>query len=233
MAGSPPGRRVLHGRRRGRKLRAGLSRLVEDKLPALTVTLPPIGQRLDPAAAFGSLPIDDLWLEIGFGAGEHLAWQARMHPRVGLIGCEPFLNGIASLLRAIDTDGLDRIRIYPDDARNLLDALPDASVGRCFLLFSDPWPKRRHRARRLIGPGTADTLARVLRPGADLRIASDDRGLLDWTLWHLRPHPAFHWTARRPSDFLTRPADWPPTRYEEKAIRGRPAYLTFVRRSDT
>ncbi|MCA8931889.1 MAG: tRNA (guanosine(46)-N7)-methyltransferase TrmB [Rhodospirillaceae bacterium] len=221
--------RRLHGRKRGRKLRAGLAELVDTLLPRLTLRLPQPPQRLDVAEAFGGRAFKDLWVEIGFGAGEHLAWQARTHAEVALIGCEPFVNGIATLLRDIDAEDLGNIRIYPDDGRDLLDTLPDAAVGRVFLLFSDPWPKRRHWQRRVISPPTLATLARVMRPGAELRIASDDPRLLDWTLWHLRAHPGFAWTARSAADFLERPADWPPTRYEQKQIRGRPAYLTFVR----
>ena len=202
---------------------------MEEALPRIAVQRPLRGRRLDIGGLFAGRPIRDLWVEIGFGAGEHLAWQARHHPDIGMIGCEPFVNGVASLLRAVEAERLHNIRIYPDDGRDLIDVLPDACVGRVFLLFSDPWPKRRHWSRRVISPAMLEALARVMRRRADLRIATDDPGLQDWTLWHLRAHPAFAWTARRSADFLTRPADWPPTRYEQKQIRGRPIYLSWVR----
>lgn len=221
-----PGR--LHGRRRGRKLRPGRAALLDRLLPRLAVPLPPTGDALDWAALFPR-PVRALWLEIGFGAGEHLAWQAAQHPDIGLIGCEPFINGVSSLLRLIDDRHLDNIRIHPDDARPLIDALPDAAVGRCFILFPDPWPKTRHHRRRFVRPETLDALARVLADDAELRLASDDAGLVDWMLFHLRRHPAFRWTARRAADWRMRPADWPATRYEAKALHGRPVYLAFRR----
>ena len=142
-----------------------------------------------------------------------------------MIGCEPFVNGVASLLRQIDEGGLDNIRIHPDDARPLIDSLPDAAIARCFLLFPDPWPKARHHRRRFVQPATLDALARVLADGAEFRLASDDAGLIDWMLFHLRRHPAFRWTAERAADWRTRPEDWPETRYESKALHGRPCYL--------
>lgn len=169
------------------------------------------------------------WLEIGFGGGEHLAWQGAQHPRIGLIGCEPFVNGVSSLLHQIEQQGLDNIRIHPDDARPLIDALPDASIDRCFLLFPDPWPKARHHRRRFVGPETLDAVARILSDGAEFRLASDDAGLVDWMLYQLRRHPAFRWTASRAADWRTRPPDWPGTRYESKALHGRPVYMTFHR----
>lgn len=220
----------LYGRRKGRPLRKRRTSLLDTGLPAVAVPLPASGS-LDPAALFGR-PVEDVWLEVGFGGGHHLAWQAGQHPAVGLIGCEPFVNGVASLLGLLEDSGLDSVRVHADDARPLLDVLPDASIGRAFVLFADPWPKRRHWERRFIGPANLDRLARVLKDGAQLRLASDDMGLVRWMLAHTLEHPAFVWTARRPGDWRTRPADWPPTRYEEKALAaGRtPVFLTFVRR---
>ena len=217
------------GRRHGRKLRPGRQGLLARNLPELAVPLPPEGGRLDPAGLFPG-PMDAYWLEIGFGAGEHLAWQAARHPRVGMIGCEPFVNGVSSLLRRIETDRLDNIRIHPDDARPLIDALPDASIGRCFLLFPDPWPKTRHHRRRFVQPHSLDAVARVLADDAEFRLASDDAGLVDWMLFQLRRHGAFRWTARCAADWRDRPDDWPRTRYESKALHGRPVYLTVRRR---
>jgi tRNA (guanine-N7-)-methyltransferase len=177
------------------------------------------------------LPPAPRWLEIGFGAGEHIAWQAAAAPDVTLIGCEVYRNGIAALLSQVERRGLGNIRIWPDDARLLIDRLPDASLARVFLLFPDPWPKARHAERRFVGPANLASLARVMQPGAELRVATDDPTYLRWVLDHLPVHPAFRWQVRGPADWRTRPADWPPTRYEEKALREgrRPAYLRFSR----
>lgn len=217
------------GRRHGRRLRAGRRALLDRLLPDLSVPEPALGVELDPAALFPR-PMTGYWLEIGFGGGEHLAWQGAQHPQIGLIGCEPFVNGISSLLHQIEQQRLDNIRIHPDDARPLIDALPDASIDRCFLLFPDPWPKARHHRRRFVGPETLDAVARILSDGAEFRLASDDAGLVDWMLFQLRRHPAFRWTASRAADWRTRPPDWPGTRYESKALHGRPVYMTFHRR---
>ena len=182
----------------------------------------------DPAAPLAS----PLWLEIGFGSGEHLAWQAASHPDQLLVGSEVYRNGIASLLGQIEARGLTNIRLWPEDARDLLDRLPDGAVGRVFLLFPDPWPKARHAERRFIGPGNLPSLARIMAPGARLRVATDDHTYLAWILDHLPQHPSFRWRVEGPEDWRRRPDDWPPTRYEQKALReGRkPAYLTFERR---
>jgi tRNA (guanine-N7-)-methyltransferase len=173
-----------------------------------------------------------VWLEIGFGAGEHLAEQAERHPEIGFIGSEVFEDGIVRLLGEIARRGLGNVRLFIDDARLLLDTLPAASIGRVFVLFPDPWPKRRHHKRRLIAPATLDLLAAVTEDRAELRLATDDRGYLAWMLEHLTAHPDFHWLARRPADWRERPPDWPPTRYEEKARAAgrRPAFLRFCRR---
>ena len=182
----------------------------------------------DPAAPLAA----PLWLEIGFGSGEHLAWQAASHPDQLLVGSEVYRNGIASLLGQIEARGLTNIRLWPEDARDLLDRLPDGAVGRVFLLFPDPWPKARHAERRFIGPGNLQSLARIMAPGALLRVATDDPTYLAWILDHLPAHPSFRWRAEGAEDWRRRPDDWPPTRYEQKALReGRkPAYLTFQRR---
>ena len=160
MPERPPGPRAdtppepvekVYGRRRGRKLRVIKTGLVEELLPKLRIALPGRGSRLDPAALFAPAPgggSREVWLEIGFGGGEHAAWQAEANPGIGLIGAEPFVNGVASLLQHVARRGLANIRILDDDARPLLDALPDASIGRCFVLFPDPWPKLRHHKDR-------------------------------------------------------------------------------------
>lgn len=233
-SGQDPGQdasRRLYGRRKGRPLRKRKSSLIDTLLPTLSIPVPQPGDRIDPYALFGK-PVDDVWLEVGFGSGHHLAWQAEHNRTVGLIGAEPFVNGVAGLMALVDQAALDNVRVLPDDARPLLDALPDASIGRAFVLFADPWPKKRHWERRFIGPANLEKLSRVLKDGAELRLASDDMGLVRWMLEHTVKHPDFEWTARGPRDWRERPADWPPTRYEQKAIEvGRkPVFLRFVRK---
>jgi tRNA (guanine-N7-)-methyltransferase len=229
--GGEAGERLhFHGRRKGRRLRPGQQRLVQENLPRLRIELPPPGSRLDPATLFG--PDRELWLEVGFGSGEHLAWQAQTHPEVSLIGCEVFENGIARLIGHAVEQGLDNLRVFPDDARMVMDRLPDRCLSRAFILFPDPWPKTRHAERRFVGRPNLDRLARLMRPGGELRMASDDPGQIRWMLAETIDHPDFFWLAAGPEDWRRRPADWPPTRYEAKALReGRkPAYFRFRRR---
>ena len=201
--------------------------LIDTLLPRLLITPEP---GLDPAALFDHQP-NTVWLEVGFGGGEHLAAQARLHGEVGLIGCEPFVNGLAGLCALIDDGGLANIRIHDDDARLLMDCLAEASIGRMFLLFPDPWPKTRHHKRRFVNPATLDACARILADGAELRIATDDMLYCRWMLEHLARHHAFAWTARRPADWRERADDWPTTRYEAKAReQGRPPVFLIYRR---
>ncbi|HKX08742.1 MAG TPA: tRNA (guanosine(46)-N7)-methyltransferase TrmB [Stellaceae bacterium] len=221
---------MLYGRRRGRRLRPGQRDLFASLLPELRIDLPEEG-RLDPQRLFPAPPAE-LWLEIGFGAGEHLAEQAAAHPEVGLLGAEVFENGVVKLLAEVRRRDLGNIRILVDDARLLLAALPDASLGRVFILFPDPWPKARHHKRRMVSPGTLDQLARTMKTGAELRLATDDIGYLRAMLELVPVHPAFTWEARGPADWLQRPADWPATRYEAKAVAaGRiPHFLRCTRK---
>lgn len=227
--GDASAQRLIYGRRTGHRLRTGQSRLLDEVLPQLRLTLGDAGQ-LTPWPPFA----DDrpLWLEIGFGAGEHLAWQASHNPEVGLIGCEPYLSGVAKLLSKREREPFDNLRLVVDDARLLLQALPEAALSRAFVLFPDPWPKTRHHKRRIVNPTTASELVRVLRPGGELRLATDDPGYARWMLQVLRARPELEWLARRPVDWRLRPDDWPATRYEEKAVAAgrRPAFLRFVRR---
>src|SRR5215211_7198885 len=222
---APP--RRFYGRRRGRPLRPGQSHLRETQLPQLAVMLPETGP-LDPASLFATPP-ESVWLEIGFGAGEHLAAQACSHPDTGFIGCEVFENGVARLVAEVARRDLHNIRVFPDDARILLDALAPDSLDRVFILFPDPWPKTRHQKRRLVSTATLDRLAALMRPGAELRLATDDRDYLTWMLERATAHRDFAWRARRPADWRERPADGPPTRYEKKPrTAGRvPAFLRF------
>lgn len=226
-------KRIFYGRRFGRKLRPRKRQLMETLLPRIAIDPLNLAEGLDdPATLFDPRP-DHVWLEIGFGGGEHIAEQARRNPETGLIGCEPFINGIASLIDDIDRDNIRNIRVFADDARILLDALPEASIDRCFVLFPDPWPKTRHNRRRMISPENLDSIARVLRDGAELRVASDHMEYVRWMLFHTLGHAAFDWMVRGPGDWRNRPEDWPPTRYEEKAMaRGeRSAYLRFKRKT--
>jgi tRNA (guanine-N7-)-methyltransferase len=223
--------RTLYGRRRGKKLRDGQQSLLESLLPRLTLGVPPEPAKIDLAQAFGgAAPPDGLWLEVGFGAGEHLVWQAKEHPRVGLIGCEPYINGVAKCLAHIEREGLENIRLFTDDARLVMNALPEQSLSRAFVLFPDPWPKSRHHKRRFVQRDNLDVLARLMKPGAELRLATDDPSYLPWMVDHACTHPAFEWLAERPADWRGRPADWPPTRYETKRIAGIPVFLRFRRR---
>jgi tRNA (guanine-N7-)-methyltransferase len=217
------------GRRRGRRLSARQSHLLTEVGPDVRPDLdePPPAN----AAALFSVPVTQVWLEIGFGGGEHLVWQAQNHPDVGIIGCEPFEEGVVKVLAIIDEHGIENIRVHPDDARPLLRWLPEQSIDRAFVLFPDPWPKVRHRKRRLVATPLLDQLAQALRPGAELRVATDIGDYARTMLVALMRHPSFRWTATGPSDWRTRPIDWPPTRYEAKALREgrRCTYLRFVR----
>jgi tRNA (guanine-N7-)-methyltransferase len=218
-------RRKLYGRRKGPKLSAHQETLRASLLPTLALSL---RDGAEPRSYFET-SVDDVWLEIGFGAGEHLLWQAEHHPDVGLIGAEPYVSGIAKLLSKIAPTRTRNIRIHEGDARDVIGALPDASLGRVFILFPDPWPKTRHHKRRFVQSETLDALARVMRPGSELRFASDDPGYFSWSLERLCAHQGFSWTASRVGDWGARPADWPETRYEAKALHGPPRYLRFVR----
>lgn len=226
--------RLIHsyGRRRGRPLRAGRAVLMDEVLPRLAIPVPAPATTLEPRSLFAAAP-QAVWLEIGFGAGEHLAAQAEAHPDIGLIGAEPYINGIAGLLARVQDAGLANIRIWPDDIRLLLPALPAASIGRVFVLFPDPWPKARHHKRRLIAPPFLDALARIMAPDAELRFATDDPGYLEWSLERLTAHPSFAAITAQPADWHTRPSDWPATRYEAKGLAGHPpAFLRFRRRAE-
>ena len=195
------------------------------------MTVPTGGETLDPGGLFKPA-VADIWLEIGFGGGEHLAVVAAENPRIGFIGCEPYVNGVANLLVLVERFGLGNVRIFDDDARLVMDILPEACIGRVALLFPDPWPKKRHANRRFVCRRTLDALARILRDGAELRIATDEPLLVRWTLAALIAHPAFRWSPQGPEDWRCRPTDWPATRYEQKALaRGaRCTYLRVVRR---
>ena len=218
-----------YGRRRGRAPSTRQASLWQNALPRLALDLsqPPPTRLVEIFAP----PVVDAWLEIGFGGGEHLIWQARHNPSVGLIGCEPFQDGVAKVLSAIEDEQLANIRLHADDARPLLRRLPAASIGRAFILFPDPWPKARHHKRRLVSATTLEELARVMRAGAELRIATDDADYARCMLLAVVGQPNFSWTATGPADWRQRPPDWPSTRYEQKARKAgrRCYYFRFCR----
>ena len=232
--GEAPGdaRRLLHsyGRRRGRKLKPAQKSLAETALPRFALAAPPAGARLDIPALFGFAP-RALWFEIGFGGGEHLAHQAANNPDVALIGAEPFVNGVVSAVRHLEERGLSNVRLYQGDARDLLPSLADGALEKLFVLHPDPWPKARHHKRRLVQKPFLDEAARLLVPGGELRLATDDEPYLLWMLERVPTHPAFEWTARTADDWRLYPPDAIETRYAAKARReGRKATILRFRR---
>ena len=219
---------AFFGRRKGHPLRAHQAGLFETLLPRLAVDLTTPARDL---AALFPTPTDDIRLEIGFGGAEHLIARAKADPRIGFIGAEPFVNGIAKALAAIDTEALANIRLHHADAVELLDWLPPASVGRVDLLYPDPWPKRRHWKRRFVNEDNIARLARILRAGGEFRFATDWPHYAEWTLMRLLRASAFAWTAERADDWRKPWPEFIRTRYEAKAVReGRtPCYLIFRR----
>jgi len=212
--GDPTTIRRLYGRSKGHKLRDGQAALVEELLPQVSV---PETGALDAMTLFGDAR--PLQLEIGFGAGEHLAGQAQANPTQGFIGCEPFLNGVVGALNHIRDSELTNVRLHMGDALDVLDRLPDASLERVYLLHPDPWPKARHSKRRMVNHGPLDMIARKLKPGGEFRLGTDDPTYCRWSMMVMNARRDFVWQAQTPHDFLTRPADWPQTRYEAKARR--------------
>lgn len=216
-------------RNRGRRLREGKQSLVDELLPKLLISLPPQGGGqeggiITPSSNYApslTLPLQgrELWLEIGFGSGEHLALQAKLHPEIGMIGCEPYINGLSKLLQVIFVDKLDNIRLHQGDARDIIDLLPDKSIARVFILFPDPWPKSRHHKRRLINHELLKQLARIMKPGGKLLIATDHEDYLTWILERVLTQTDFVWTAKTKRDWEQPPADWVTTKYQAKALR--------------
>ncbi len=222
--------RNFYGRFKGKTLRDTQKTWLDEDLDALSpgpVSWEdnPARQPLDLATLFGDR---DVWLEIGFGGGEHMVHQAAHNPDIGFIGCEPYINGVAMLLGKIRNAKCDNIRIHPGDARDMFDVLPEASIARAFLLYPDPWPKKRHHRRRFVTPNHLAPLARVLKPGAIFRVATDIPDYVRQTLEQV-PRHGFEWLAERPADWRAPWDDWLSTRYEQKALREdrTPHYLTF------
>jgi tRNA (guanine-N7-)-methyltransferase len=217
------------GRRRGKRLRPSALGLLETLLPQLAIGVPQPGDAIAPRDLFPR-PVDQVWVEVGFGGGEHVAAQARLHPEAGIIAGEVFRNGVASLLGHLNGSDIDNVRIFAEDMRVLLPALPEATIGRAFVLFPDPWPKKRHADRRFVGPTNLDALSRVLVDGGELRVASDVPIYQDWAEHHLDAHPAFE-RLQVTSDRATLPDDWPQTRYEQKLLAGHPPkFFRYLRR---
>lgn len=217
--------RAFFGRRHGKRLRPAQSERVAELLPRLRVD-----PRTAPRGWFPE-PLAGVRLEIGFGGGEHLAAQARAHPTTGFLGCEAYRNGLAKLIGVIDTDGLRNVRLWDGDAAELLAQLPGGAVDGVDLLYPDPWPKRRQRKRRFISDASLSRLARIMRPGALFRFATDIDDYAGWTLARVLRSGAFVWTAERADDWRQPWPGWPGTRYEAKALREgrRPIYLVFRR----
>lgn len=221
--------RAFFGRRKGKGLRQGQAGRIAEALPALRL---PEGEIGDLPALF-PVPVAAVRLEIGFGGGEHLLARMRESPETGFIGVEPFVNGMAKFLAAIEQERLRNIRLWDGDAALLLPRLPPASLDAVDLLYPDPWPKRRQRKRRFVSERTLALLARVLRPGGRFRFASDIDDYVGWTLARLLASPDFDWTDETAEDWRRPYPGWIRTRYEAKAIKaGRvPSYLTARRRA--
>ncbi|PIE09973.1 MAG: tRNA (guanosine(46)-N7)-methyltransferase TrmB [Rhodobacterales bacterium] len=222
--------RNFYGRFKGKSLRPEQQRRLEEDLPRVAVPgvdwdENPERAKIDPSALFDGR---EVWLEVGFGSGEHMVHQAQSNPEVGIIGCEPYVNGVAVALGKMA--GLSNIRLHPGDARDLFDVLPDGCLSKAFLLYPDPWPKARHHRRRFVTPEHLAPLHRALKPGAEFRVATDIPDYVRQTLEEV-PKAGFTWLAERPQDWRAPWGDWISTRYEQKALReGRvPHYLTFRR----
>jgi tRNA (guanine-N7-)-methyltransferase len=212
---------AFFGRRKGKPLR--------DRQASLLVHLLP---KIRPSA---KIDLDekkgDIWLEIGFGSGEHLVSLATCFPDIRFIGCEPFVNGVAKALSSISAEGLQNVSIHDDEVSTLLAVLPPASIGRVYILYPDPWPKSRHHKRRLISDDFLVRLARVMKNGAQLRFVTDIDDYTAWTLSRIKRSPDFTWLQKEPMEWIKPWEGWISTRYEQKAIEAArsPAYLIFQR----
>jgi len=221
----------LFGRRIGHRLSKRQTQLWDELLPRLSIDIECDADR--PLSTTFDHPVREVWLEIGFGGGEHLAWQALQHPDIGFVGVEPFINGVAKLLSEIEERQIRNIKIHPGDARDLVPLLAETSIARAFVLFPDPWPKKRHHKRRLICADFLEQLGRVMKPEAELRVATDISDYARTMLLAVARSSYFEWCPSQPSDWRDRPADWPSTRYEQKALNaGRHCtYFRFRRKA--
>ena len=218
--------RNLWGRRQSRPLKEAQRQALTHLWPDIALDLATLGERgksclsqekIDPHTLF-PVSYEEIWLEIGFGSGEHLAEQAAFHPAIGFIGCEPFLNGVASLTQKIQGNSLKNIKILKDDARLLLSRMPAQSISRIFVLFPDPWPKRRHHKRRFIQAETIEAFANVLTPGGLLYLATDHQEYGEWMQDIMNRQSRFKLMMEERQDVRERPAGWPQTRYEQKGL---------------
>ncbi|WP_097803227.1 tRNA (guanine(46)-N(7))-methyltransferase TrmB [Pelagimonas varians] len=222
--------RNFYGRIKGKTMKQSHEVFLDEDLAALSPgavdwDVNPERLPLDTKAMFGGRPV---WLEIGFGGGEHMVHQAAQNPDVGIIGCEPYMNGVGMLLAKIREAGTDNVKVHPGDVRNLFDVLPPESLDKAFLLYPDPWPKKRHHRRRAVTPEYLEPLMRVLKPGAEFRVATDIPDYVRQTMIEV-PKAGFEWLAEGPADWREPWGDWMSTRYEQKALREDrvPHYMTF------
>lgn len=213
------------GRVGGRSLSARQQGLIDTLLPHLTI---PDGEpaSIDPLSLFEG--VQDVWLEIGFGGAEHFLEQASRHPHVGLIGCEPFIEGMAKALTGIESRGLTNTRLWMDDAREMMARLTPNSLARAFILFPDPWPKKRQQKRRLIQDAFIEELVRLVKPGGQVRFATDVMSYADEALWRFTKNSSVEWLATRADDWRKPPIDHVTTRYESKQLGDcAPVWLDF------
>ena len=222
--------RNFYGRFKGKGLRKSQEAFLDEDLAALSPgavdwEVNPDREPIDLTSYFGKR---EIWLEIGFGGGEHMVHQAAKNPDIGIIGCEPYINGVAMLLGKIREAQVENLAVYPGDVRNMFDVLGDDTISKAFLLYPDPWPKKRHHRRRFVTPEHLEPLARVMQPGGIFRVATDIPDYVRQTLAEV-PRHGFEWLAERPEDWREPWGDWISTRYEQKALREdrTPHYLTF------
>ena len=216
----------FYGRRKGRPLRNTSKRILKELLPAYLVP----DNTADPAILFTNYP-RKLYLEIGFGGGEHLAMVAKNNPENAYVGAEPFLNGVSSLLKYCQNEDLKNVRIWPDDIRLQLLSWPNECLDGIFIMFPDPWPKIRHSSRRIINKDNLASFARLIKAGGSLRMASDHACAKNWILSEILENPYFEWLVESSEDWNVQPKDWPETRYMRKALKEgrRPAWFKFTR----
>jgi tRNA (guanine-N7-)-methyltransferase len=218
------------GRRKGRPLHEGRAHALQ----AVSDFMIPMEimdkTAIDPKSFFDNPP-QKLWIEIGFGNGEHLIGQALQNPDVSFIGCEPFINGVSAAAKDIVQQDLKNIRLWPDEALAFLEKFPDQCADRIFLLFSDPWPKTKQYKRRVIQPETVNLFARLVKKGGEVRLATDHVDLAEWMLLHMVPHESFIWKNFMTGEWTTAPGDWVETRYQQKAAQqGRHAhFMDFIK----
>lgn len=219
------------GRTGGRPLSPRQQRLMEDLLPKIVVDMDALQNDCDPNTFFDK-PYEQIWFEIGFGGAEHLIGQAARNPQAGIIGAEPFQEGVAKAVTMVDADNIQNVRIHPDDARKVLDQLSNASLDRVFIMFPDPWHKTRHHKRRLIQPEFIETLGRIVKPNGKVRFATDWANYADWTLERFENSNKFNWLAQSAEDWKSPPKDHVTTRYQTKGLGDcAPIWLDFQRTS--